>query len=142
MSGKMTVIDAAGKCVLPGFIDAHTHFVFAGERSEEFSWRLKGMRYIEIMERGGGIMNTVRATRKAGAAELAKLGRMRLNSMLAMGVTTVEGKKRLWPGSGDRNKAVSGYAGNAADSADRNHPDLSRRSCSTAGIQGARRRLH
>lgn len=85
-------IDARGKCVLPGFIDAHTHFVFAGYRAEEFSWRLKGDSYMEIMERGGGIINTVRATRNATRQELAELAGKRLDSMLRMGVTTVEGK--------------------------------------------------
>jgi imidazolonepropionase len=89
---EMMVLDAKGKCVLPGFIDAHTHFVFAGDRAEEFSWRLEGMRYIDIMERGGGIMNTVRATRKADIEMLTTLAGNRLNNMLAMGVTTVEGK--------------------------------------------------
>lgn len=86
------VIDAAGKCVMPGFVDSHTHLVFAGYRAEEFSWRLKGATYLEIMERGGGIINTVRATRQAAKAELMALAMKRLNSMLAMGVTTVEGK--------------------------------------------------
>lgn len=85
-------INAQGKCVLPGFIDSHNHFVFGGYRAEEFSWRLKGDSYMEIMERGGGIINTVRATRQAGVAELTQLAQRRLDSMLAMGVTTVEGK--------------------------------------------------
>lgn len=85
-------LDAGGKCVLPGFIDSHNHFVFAGYRAEEFSWRLKGESYMAIMERGGGIMNTVRATRQASQAELTELAAKRLDTMLAMGVTTVEGK--------------------------------------------------
>ena len=55
-------LDAQGCCVLPGFVDSHTHFIFGGERSEEFSWRLKGESYMSIMNKGGGIMNTVRAT--------------------------------------------------------------------------------
>ena len=86
------IIDAASKCVLPGFVDPHTHFLFGGYRAEEFSWRLRGDTYMSIMERGGGIINSVRATRETSAVELAAIGRRRLESMLSFGVTTVEGK--------------------------------------------------
>ena len=86
------IIEAAGKAVLPGFIDPHTHFVFGGYRAEEFSWRLRGDSYMEIMKRGGGIVNSVRATRKASRDELIVSAKKRLDSMLSFGVTTVEGK--------------------------------------------------
>ncbi|MDR4504257.1 MAG: imidazolonepropionase [Candidatus Scalindua sp.] len=85
-------IDAAGKSVLPGFVDSHTHFLFAGYRAEEFSWRLRGDDYMKIMKRGGGIASTVKATREATWEELIALGIKRLDSMLSFGVTTVEGK--------------------------------------------------
>ena len=86
------IIDAAGKTVLPGFVDSHTHFVFGGYRAEEFSWRLRGDSYMSIMERGGGINATVSKTREATLEELVKSGRNRLDRMLEFGVTTVEGK--------------------------------------------------
>jgi imidazolonepropionase len=86
------IIDAEGKSVCPGFVDSHTHFVFAGDRSEEYIWRLKGDSYMSIMERGGGIANSVTQTREATKEELIQLGKKRLDSMMRFGVTTVEGK--------------------------------------------------
>ncbi len=86
------VLDATGKALLPGFVDPHTHFVFGGYREEEFAWRMRGDSYMEIMNRGGGIVNTTRATREATEEELMESGRQRLNAMLRLGITTVEGK--------------------------------------------------
>ncbi|MBU2512654.1 imidazolonepropionase [bacterium] len=89
---QFTIIDAENKSVLPGFVDSHTHFVFSGYRAEEFSWRLRGDSYMDIMNRGGGINSTVKATRETPKEELLKTGKQRLDSMLTFGVTTVEGK--------------------------------------------------
>ena len=84
--------NARGHCLLPGFVDSHTHFVFGGERSEEFSWRLKVESYMSIMERGGGIASTVKATRKMNFLKLRSTAESFLKKMSTMGVTTVEGK--------------------------------------------------
>jgi imidazolonepropionase len=89
---KLKIIDAAGCCVMPGFVDSHTHFVFGGYRPEEFFWRLSGTPYLDILERGGGILNTVAATRSMGYDAMVQIASERLDAMLAMGVTTVEGK--------------------------------------------------
>jgi imidazolonepropionase len=86
------LIDASGKVVLPGFVDPHTHVVFAGDRASEFEKRLQGTPYMEILAAGGGIMNTVRATREGSLEDLARQSRARLDRMLAHGTTTVEAK--------------------------------------------------
>ncbi len=85
-------IDAAGRAVLPGFVDSHTHMVFGGYRPDEFSWRMRGDSYMSIMERGGGIVNTMTATRLATAEELTAKTLGFIDTMSSMGVTTVEGK--------------------------------------------------
>jgi imidazolonepropionase len=86
------IIDAKGNTVMPGFVDSHTHFIFGGYRAEEFSWRLRGDSYMDIMERGGGIVSSVKATRESTLEDLVALGNKRLDSMIRFGVTTVEGK--------------------------------------------------
>jgi len=85
-------IDATGKAVLPGFVDSHTHLIFGGYREEEFSWRMRGDSYMSIMARGGGIHNTMEATRRASFEELYTAAKIRLECMLQLGVTTVEAK--------------------------------------------------
>lgn len=86
------VCDVAGAAVLPGFVDAHTHAVFAGDRSHEFAMRLSGARYEQILADGGGIYSTVRATREATLDELVDASLPRIARMLAAGTTTIEVK--------------------------------------------------
>jgi imidazolonepropionase len=86
------VLDACGGCVLPGFVDPHTHPVSAGSREEEFDRRLRGETYMDIARSGGGINSTVRATRKASSKELLATTLDRLDRFLAHGTTTIEAK--------------------------------------------------
>jgi imidazolonepropionase len=84
------VIDASDLVGLPGFVDSHTHLLFAGTREDEFALRVEGKTYQEIAQAGGGILSTVQATRKATKKELKKLARRHLDVMLTEGTTTVE----------------------------------------------------
>jgi imidazolonepropionase len=85
-------VDAGGLAVMPGLIDCHTHPVWAGSRADEFALRSRGASYAEILEAGGGILNTTKKVRAASEAELVELTRPRLQKLLARGVTTVEAK--------------------------------------------------
>jgi imidazolonepropionase len=87
-----TVIDAEGAAVVPGFVDAHTHLAFAGDRDEEIRRRLAGATYREIAAAGGGIVRSVEATRQASREELAAAILSRLDEMLLQGTTTAEVK--------------------------------------------------
>ena len=85
-------IDASSSVVMPGFVDAHTHPVFAGTREDEYEMRAMGATYQEIAARGGGIRSTVRKTREASEEELFELAKVRVRWLLEHGTTTVEAK--------------------------------------------------
>ncbi|HLY39557.1 MAG TPA: imidazolonepropionase [Terracidiphilus sp.] len=86
------VVDAGGRCVTPGFVDAHTHLVFAGNRAEEFELRVAGATYQQIAAAGGGILRTVTLTRAAPEDELLSEARLHRDWMLRGGTTTLEAK--------------------------------------------------
>jgi len=85
-------LDAGGKVVCPGFVDPHTHVVYAGDRVHEFEMHIQGATYLEIMAAGGGIAATTAATRAATPAQLVAETRPRLDAMFALGTTTAEAK--------------------------------------------------
>ena len=85
-------LDAGGRLVIPGLIDCHTHLAFAGWRAQEFEQRVRGRSYQDIAQAGGGIMATVRQTRRAGEQDLVERAARFLEEMLALGITTVECK--------------------------------------------------
>lgn len=92
ISGDCEVVDARRRVVMPGFVDAHTHPVFAGIRANEFEQRATGATYREIAARGGGIRSTVRVTRNASQSDLVKAGRRYADWFLRSGTTTIEAK--------------------------------------------------
>jgi imidazolonepropionase len=83
-------VDLNGQNLFPGFIDCHTHSIFAGDRKNEFEMRHQGWTYQQIARQGGGILSTMKATRKASVNHLIELGQKRMNQFLSQGVTTVE----------------------------------------------------
>ena len=87
-----TTVDAAGRVVMPAFIDCHSHACWAGDRLDEWQMKLRGVPYLDILKAGGGIMSTVRAVRAASEGQLLDLLRMRLGAMLRCGSATVEVK--------------------------------------------------
>jgi len=89
---NFTRLDARGQVVMPGFVDPHTHLVWAGDRAQEFNLRLQGKTYMEILNEGGGILSTVRASRAASMDELLRQTRQRAKNAFSYGTTTMEVK--------------------------------------------------
>ncbi len=84
------VIDCQGQAVVPGFVDCHTHLIYAGERKDEMVDRMRGVTYMEILDNGGGILNTVKATSRATEKDLFDAARKRMKRMMALGTTAFE----------------------------------------------------
>jgi imidazolonepropionase len=109
------VIDASNKVLLPGFVDSHTHLIFAGSRASEFEQRIAGFTYQEIAAAGGGILSSVRQVRSCSSEELKALARPRLQRMLRLGVTTVEVKTGYGLTLADEMKCLEAIADLAAE---------------------------
>jgi imidazolonepropionase len=109
-------IDAQGACVMPGFVDAHTHPVFAGVRADEFAERQAGATYRAQQSGERGIMRTVRATREAGKDALLELAKRRADRFLANGTTTIEAKTGYGLNLGDESKSLDVLAAVATHS--------------------------
>ncbi|UCE13068.1 MAG: imidazolonepropionase [Candidatus Heimdallarchaeota archaeon] len=92
ISEPFILMDVTKKTVIPGLVDSHTHISFAGDREDELEMKLKGLSYLEILKRGGGILRTVKATRKANVEKLIEIGKENANIMLRHGTTTIEAK--------------------------------------------------
>ncbi|RME81280.1 MAG: imidazolonepropionase [Planctomycetota bacterium] len=90
--GNLPILDGKGRVALPGFVDPHTHLVFAGSREKEFVMRIQGKSYVEIAQEGGGIRSTVEAVRRASLEELVESALIRADRLMDFGVTTVEVK--------------------------------------------------
>ncbi len=114
---KTIQIDATNKLVTPGFIDPHVHLIFAGSRENELTMKLAGKTYLEILEAGGGILKTVRETRKATIEELVENGKSILDKMLKHGTTTVEAKSGYGLSTKDEIKSLE-----AVRVLDKQHP--------------------
>jgi imidazolonepropionase len=92
ISNNTKVLDVSFGIVIPGFVDPHTHLIFSGTRETELTMKLEGKTYMEILQSGGGILKTVRATRNASVDDLVSEAKRRLDIMLEHGTTTVEAK--------------------------------------------------
>jgi imidazolonepropionase len=115
-------LDGEGKVVVPGFVDSHTHMMFAGDRVHEFALRSQGASYQQIAEAGGGILSTIRHVRAASKKELKKQTRRYLNGMMRHGTTTVEIKSGYGLDVDSEIKMLDGGA------------DLYRCACLSAGV--------
>ncbi|MCG3222131.1 MAG: imidazolonepropionase, partial [Candidatus Heimdallarchaeota archaeon] len=100
------IINCSNKVVCPGFVDSHTHLVFAGDRSHELNLKIQGKSYLEIAKGGGGIMFSVKNTRRSSKEELTKLALQRLDEMLLHGTTTIEAKSGYGLNSSDEIKLL------------------------------------
>ena len=136
-----TEIDATGRTVLPGFVDPHTHAVYAGDRRDELRRRLAGATYAEIAAAGGGIVATVTATREASEQQLVEQSHPRLGEMLRCGTTTCEIKSGYGLDTRVRTAHAAGGTAPRRTAADRGGHDAARGARDPPRVASRSRRL-
>jgi len=134
-------VDAGGKVVMPGFVDPHTHLVFAGSREDEYEMRIQGAAYMEILEKGGGILRTVKETRKASKEELFENCKKTLDIMLRHGTTTVEAKSGYGLTTKDEIKCLEVMKAVGQRAPDRHRAHIPWGSRHSIRVQGQSRRI-